>query len=668
MSTKKIFIVYILVGLFLCKVNSLYSQKYAPKIGSIYHGVGWDYKKSKEKYANMMPDSLQPLMTQIIFGIPGSPVRPFKSSDLTIPIQAAVDNKQFVSLAVAFQEGNKIAVDTTFYNTTAYDHYMDTVAKVLNMFSDQCFTLRIGLEANGPWNNYNPYLFPKAFRKLVDGLKERGVTNFATNFCYEPDAPYDIEDKNAFGEYKWWPGEDYVDWCGLDLFDIDHFDPSLPDSALKGGKYGLTKKGKTERYIQFAESINKPIYLNELSAKGVNIVPDNLDTDSSEGKSDWELWFEPFFEFLGNHPSIKGFNYINQEWNTITQYATWGDARLEINSYIKNKWIEKISDPKFVHAGQIDICEQDGSNQSPIYPNIDSIKAISTVSDDSFLLITYTHFLNSPCQLVLSDIQYNGDEILVYASYITGIFTAECNAMDTFPIKINESNLYKIIFYLVDSIPSKTIYDTDTIFLQTTINQNNTLPNIDSLKIISNSENNLLISYTIFPNSPCDLVNSSIDIRNDSIIIFAQHIQGLLHTICNSIDTFILGDIDAGIYRLYYYLVDSIDNKNILDVDSVSFEIKSDFSNVYIDNIHTSNVKIYPNPFSGYTTLEISQNLLKNNINVIIYNMLGQEVKRINTIGNQTTYLSFEDLPTGVYQLILYVDSILFKKMELLNK
>ena len=97
------------------------------------------------------------------------------------------------------------------------------------------------------------YTFPKAFRKLVLGLRQRGVTTFATVWCYEPDGPGDFADSTAKG-WKWYPGDDVVDWFGLDVFPADHFDPSEPDT----NRNGLTKKGRSELFMKFAEQRGKP--------------------------------------------------------------------------------------------------------------------------------------------------------------------------------------------------------------------------------------------------------------------------------------------------------------------------------------------------------------------------------------------------------------------------
>jgi hypothetical protein len=185
-----------------------------------------------------------------------------------------------------------------------------------------------------------------AFRKLVTELRARGVPEFATVWCYEPDAPADFADSTGPG-WKWYPGDDMVDWFGLDPFLMEHFNPALPDT-LRGE---ITPKGRSEAFLRFAQERQKPVYLDELSASHVFILPDSLDPQGDSGRADWGYWFAPFFEFVANHPDIKGWNYINLDWTRYETYREWGDARLEINTEIRTRWVDSLLSARFLNAG-----------------------------------------------------------------------------------------------------------------------------------------------------------------------------------------------------------------------------------------------------------------------------------------------------------------------------
>lgn len=322
-----------------------YGGLFEPPSGKTYHGVGWG-EGGQIQYGNIFPDSMQPLLYQGIFSIPGNPQRPLTVDRLLRMLEPDhIDHqKQFAELSVHFSDASQM-LDSAFAFTDQYDHYIDTLAQALILHNRPVF-LRVGLEVNGPWNGYTPWIFPKAFKKLVEEMRIRSVDCMATVWCYEPDAEADFADSTEMG-WKWYPGDDVVDWFGLDLFDVEHFDPEEPDFS----RDSLTLKGRSEFFLQFAQEREKPVYLNELSARHVYITPDAEDPDSVDGIHDWEFWFEPFFAFLELHPNVKAFNYINLDWTEIEQYSTWGDARIEINSYIKENWIEKLSDPRFQHIG-----------------------------------------------------------------------------------------------------------------------------------------------------------------------------------------------------------------------------------------------------------------------------------------------------------------------------
>ncbi len=351
---KRFGIAFLIISFFLGVLNvssAHYGAKYEPPDGKTLHGLGW-HGASQIAYMDMMPDTLQPLMFQFMKDIPGISGRGgLTVSNLMRVFQAENINQrtQYVEWSFHFRDDGTV-IDQEFANTRQYDSYMDTVAIALREYGRPVF-IRPGLEMNGSWNNYHPYIFPQAYRKFVEGLRRRGIDNFATVWCYEPDAPADFADSTDRGGWKWYPGDDVVDWFGLDPFDANHFDPDEPDSVERRGEWVLSKKGRTEKFLRFAETRRKPVYLNELSARHVWITPYDEDVDSTHGEVDWEFWFAPFFQFMENHPNIKGFNYINLDWTQIGRWESWGDARLEINEYIRDMWIMEISSERYLNAG-----------------------------------------------------------------------------------------------------------------------------------------------------------------------------------------------------------------------------------------------------------------------------------------------------------------------------
>ncbi len=325
-----------------------YGAKYEPPDGKIYHGSGWDYNGSQRIYEEMFPEGYYPIILQSNVSIPGT-----RGFDVERAVQSLTRNivhsdSQYCEFSMHWQgRDTNVMLDSIYVFTDQWDHWVDTLEVAFRQVNKPFF-FRIGFEFNGSWNPYHPYIYPRAFRKLVLELRRRGIDNFATVWCYEPDADATFADSTRQG-WRWYPGDDVVDWFGLDLFNHSHFDPAEPDS-LRGQ---LTRKGKAEAFLRFAEARGKPVYLNELSAIDVSVTPDSLDIDSADGRHDWETWFVPFFDFVAAHPIIKGWNYINVNWTVVGHYGQlgWQDARLEINSYIKNRWVQHLIEERFIHAG-----------------------------------------------------------------------------------------------------------------------------------------------------------------------------------------------------------------------------------------------------------------------------------------------------------------------------
>lgn len=204
--------------------------------------------------------------------------------------------------------------------------------------------MRIGGEFSGWWNGYQPYEYPKAFRIIVDMFRDAGVENAAFVWCYEPAAADDFDAQNAQGEYKWFPGNDVIDWYCIDVFankDIS--------GSEKNGNGMLTNYGKTLRFLDFALENDKPVMIGESSPSDVDIT-----SSESDGKQDWDAWFVPYFNLLNTHPTIKWFHYINYDWSSdsMTETNGWKNADISENAYITAQYITEMKKPHYIHVDE----------------------------------------------------------------------------------------------------------------------------------------------------------------------------------------------------------------------------------------------------------------------------------------------------------------------------
>jgi hypothetical protein len=317
-----------------------------PTAGKVYHGVQtMTYESGNDPLAGYLgalnDPTIQPAVRGFFMSIPGT--RGPGNSLLGLrDFFHSADSIRFIpELSLFFV--SDVATDSTIAVSTQYDWIIDSVITLSKSYGRKMF-LRIGGEFNGAgpgWNGggYHPYLYVTMFRKIVDKFAARGFRDsIAVNWCYEPDAANDFDSVDARGA-RWYPGDGYVDWFGLDVFDSDHFDQSAPEY----NRGIITRKGKSERFLSLARAKGKPVYLSETSAKGINIS-----SDANDGINDWNSWFKKFWEFIDVHKEIKGFGYINANW-PAGAYPNWGDARIQNSQYVTEKYREEMRKPKYIH-------------------------------------------------------------------------------------------------------------------------------------------------------------------------------------------------------------------------------------------------------------------------------------------------------------------------------
>jgi hypothetical protein len=317
-----------------------------PTDGRVYHGVQtMTYESGNDPLAGYLgalnDPTIQPAVRGFFMAIPGT-----RGPDKTLlglrDFFHSADSIGFLPELSLFLESD-VATDSIIAVSNHFDWIIDSVIMLSRNYGRRMF-LRVGGEFNGAgpgWNGggYHPYLYVTMFRKIVDMFAARGFRDsIAVNWCFEPDAANDFDSADARGA-RWYPGDSYVDWFGLDVFDAEHFDQSAPDY----NRGTITRKGKSERFLSLARTKGKPVYLSETSAKGVNIS-----NDTNDGINDWNSWFKKFWEFIDAHKEIKGFGYINANWPTGA-YPNWGDARIQNSQYVTEKYKEEMRKPKYIH-------------------------------------------------------------------------------------------------------------------------------------------------------------------------------------------------------------------------------------------------------------------------------------------------------------------------------
>lgn len=177
--------------------------------------------------------------------------------------------------------------------------------------------VRIGYEVNGKWNNYDGPTFVKLFRKVVTGLRNRGVNNFA--------ALWNVDGAPDFSKVaKYYPGDEYVDWWSFDIW---------------SGEGVLNSMS----FCQEAAKHSKPVMIVESTARYRNL-------NIGDGQKHWEGFFKPYFEGIRQNPIIKGFCYINWDWRETRRWPEWGDARIEANKTVLENYRKEMDSPLYLHG------------------------------------------------------------------------------------------------------------------------------------------------------------------------------------------------------------------------------------------------------------------------------------------------------------------------------
>ncbi len=205
-----------------------------------------------------------------------------------------------------------------------YDAQLAAFASALAALDRPVF-IRIGYEFEGSWNNYQPATFTAAWIHITRMLRARGLT-FATVWC----AAGASSGWPAQSELmKFYPGDEWVDWWGVDIFSEDEF-----------------TKPQLVAFLDASRVHRKPVMIGEMTPRHVGVL---------EGEKSWQRWFEPMLHLLRTRPEIKATAYINWEWREWSErlgftWHDWGDARLNSNHLVRDRWVNALADPIFIHA------------------------------------------------------------------------------------------------------------------------------------------------------------------------------------------------------------------------------------------------------------------------------------------------------------------------------
>ncbi|MBB4802675.1 hypothetical protein HNP37_002750 [Flavobacterium nitrogenifigens] len=218
------------------------------------------------------------------------------------------------------------------------DSYIIKMCEFFKSLGKRPVFLRIGFEFDGPWNRYERTAYINAFKHIKDKLDEQGVTNVA--YVWQSKGFESTLDDLE----NWYPGDDYVDWCGFSFFN----------------------NYKQENMIAFAKAKKKPVFICEAAPTSTDwkndpkgntgLTKEMILSNPEQAKMAWEEWFVPFFKTINDNPkTVKAISYINANWKDKPRWKVNPtfkgiDSRLQLSDFITKKWNEEVGKDKYLKA------------------------------------------------------------------------------------------------------------------------------------------------------------------------------------------------------------------------------------------------------------------------------------------------------------------------------
>ena len=298
------------------KPRHFYGEKFELK-DKVIHGLGQGLGQTRvnhaKDYKGMFASTKQPLIYNTykqIVDIADD------AAQFTRDINELTTNGKYMAVMISISWRNS-------YPTMPTTAEFNAVADALKGLDRPIF-LRIEFEYNGSgvcpkWKCYSDSEVKDFYTNMADALERRSVTNVARVWTIA------AERGSLNNAMRFYPGDEYVDWFGIDIFEKDEFDNPL----VKG-------------LVAEAERRKKPVFLPELSPRYVGV----------NQASDWNDYFVQLFDFIRDNESVKGFNYIHHPWEDENdRWKGWKNSKIsDGNATLRSNYITELNQSWFYHS------------------------------------------------------------------------------------------------------------------------------------------------------------------------------------------------------------------------------------------------------------------------------------------------------------------------------
>ncbi len=213
-------------------------------------------------------------------------------------------------------------------NSGLLDANISTLATILKN-ADRPIYLRIGYEFDAQHNQYDPAKYVSAYKRIVERLRGNGADN--VSFVWHSAATANRYLGKPLS--AWYPGDCYVDWAGVSLF----------TQPFPGGDMQAANQ-----LANFADARDIPLMIAESTPRGRK-------TPTQNGDNLWNDWYATVINWITAH-NVKVWSYINQNWEANSDFAGWGDSRVEQNAALKAHWLNEIAKPRYLSASPTLFC------------------------------------------------------------------------------------------------------------------------------------------------------------------------------------------------------------------------------------------------------------------------------------------------------------------------
>lgn len=217
-----------------------------------------------------------------------------------------------------------------------FDTQIDAIANLMKSWPQLKFLLRIDYEVsqNGNANTnpygldpstYDPSAYHNAFNYVAARIRNTDADSNVAFVFHPVRSPSDAQ--------ALYPGNAYVDWFGVSVFNND----VCLDAGTTSNCPGQSLDPNLAQVLQFGQRTGKPLMISESAVQ----------TPSSQSVPGFETYLQRVFNLITTY-DVHAFTYININWPNYGWTAPWGNSQLQQSSQVLNAWEQSISSSRYL--------------------------------------------------------------------------------------------------------------------------------------------------------------------------------------------------------------------------------------------------------------------------------------------------------------------------------